>query len=234
MVTSSNRRLSSYASFPSVSFKTMYRWLYRMQLYPAGVTMLHHNGKRQQHQIDADNLLLGRPFITAQKRLIQGQHLGIGKPKPWFHHAAKVELASPHLSNVRPIGTRQLPCLTVRQQRWIVRWHDCNNSCSLVHFIHWRSIGERSLRRTPAFPERLAFRYILPIPLRRGNEEVTIMRTAYCANSTQKDWFCDDIRCTTHHSITCDQSAPTQMFALALSSGCIYSKVVALEFTIHR
>jgi len=104
-------------NYPSVSFKTIYRWLYRMQLYPAGVTMLRHKGKRRQPQSDAGNLRLGRPFITAQQWLIHGRHLGIGKPTPWFHHVAKVGRVSPHLSNARLVGTQLLPCLIVRQHR---------------------------------------------------------------------------------------------------------------------
>lgn len=34
-------------NYPSVSFKTMYRWLYHAQLYPASVTVLRHKGKQQ-------------------------------------------------------------------------------------------------------------------------------------------------------------------------------------------
>ncbi|MCX6015454.1 MAG: hypothetical protein NT020_07725, partial [Chloroflexales bacterium] len=45
--------------------------------------------------------------------------------------------------------------------------------------------------------------------------------------------FRDDIECTTRRSAACDKSAPTQMFALAISTGFIYPHVVALELTIR-
>ena len=34
-------------NYLSVSFKTMYRWLYHAQLYPASVTVLRHKGKQR-------------------------------------------------------------------------------------------------------------------------------------------------------------------------------------------
>jgi len=49
-------------NYPSVSFKTIYRWLYRMQLYPAGVTMLRHKGKRRQPPERRGQFAAGTPI----------------------------------------------------------------------------------------------------------------------------------------------------------------------------
>ena len=56
-------------NYPSVSFKTMYRWLYRMRLYPVSVSVLRHKGKRRQPPDRRGQFAAGTPIHQRPKEV---------------------------------------------------------------------------------------------------------------------------------------------------------------------